>query len=537
MDYLSLCLICKDENDYLAEWLDYHILLGVDRFYIYDNGSQISLRETLADYIQRGWVVVIDIKGLAVQLYAYDHCLQNFGKYSRWIGFIDTDEFFVSKGNMDLKELLKGYEDYGGLAVSSIFFGSNGHKNRPVSGQIAAYTRAVHPSFATNELVKSIVQPDRVLLPNSPHDFIYHQDAWCVNEDFYRVDNQNFPNHVEKIQLNHYYCRSESELETKLNRGRGAQVGSWPRKRYQNVNKQATQVDTAILQTLATLFKSQGIDPSGLVETPQSFGLLKKLADQAKKRQPVSLEFVPPREAFPRAEFASFMDVKAQIREAESAGNHVAYGQLLLKLLEVMPSQVYLCCALAHHYIEQKDMASAWQFISIAWQLAPDTYCVLFSMAYFFLNAKNFPMAEKTCYLLREIAPHKLTILGFLTHALIGQERYEEALAVGVPVIELASVIGELAEGMEIFLVIRMADYLLSKPDFSAAVQLLKNGVNCQPGNMAVILALIKALLLQGSRGEAKHWLAEAQRLDPHCPELAEFWRQANIAPGKKHKK
>ena len=47
MDYLSLCLICKDENDYLAEWLDYHILMGVERFYIYDNESQVSLRETL----------------------------------------------------------------------------------------------------------------------------------------------------------------------------------------------------------------------------------------------------------------------------------------------------------------------------------------------------------------------------------------------------------------------------------------------------------------------------------------------------------
>ena len=39
MDYLSLCLICKDENDYLAEWLDYHILAGVERFYIYDDDS------------------------------------------------------------------------------------------------------------------------------------------------------------------------------------------------------------------------------------------------------------------------------------------------------------------------------------------------------------------------------------------------------------------------------------------------------------------------------------------------------------------
>ena len=81
IDYLSLCLICKDENDYLPEWLDYHILMGVDRFYIYDNESRISLRESLADYIARGWAVVMNIPGKAAQLFAYDHCLQIWIKY------------------------------------------------------------------------------------------------------------------------------------------------------------------------------------------------------------------------------------------------------------------------------------------------------------------------------------------------------------------------------------------------------------------------------------------------------------------------
>ena len=105
MDYISLCLICKDENSYLPEWLDYHILMGVDRFYIYDNESRVSLRETLKEYIERGWVVVVDIQGKAMQLYAYDHCLQTFGAQTFWMGFIDTDEFLVPKTAKDLKDL------------------------------------------------------------------------------------------------------------------------------------------------------------------------------------------------------------------------------------------------------------------------------------------------------------------------------------------------------------------------------------------------------------------------------------------------
>ncbi len=177
MDYLSLCLICKDENEYLPEWLDYHILMGVDRFYIYDNESRVSLRETLKEYIERGWVVVVDIQGKAMQLYAYDHCLQTFGAQTFWMGFIDTDEFLVPKTAKDLKELLKEYEGYAGLAVSSLFFGSSGHKTRPAVGQIAGYTQRTHETFKENELVKSIVQPQQTLMPNSPHDFIYKENS------------------------------------------------------------------------------------------------------------------------------------------------------------------------------------------------------------------------------------------------------------------------------------------------------------------------------------------------------------------------
>ncbi len=95
MDYLSLCLIAKDEDEYLQEWLDYHILIGVERFYIYDNESKNPIRNLLTEYIDAGWVVVHEIKGTAVQVMAYQHCLQTYGENSKWIGFIDADEFIL----------------------------------------------------------------------------------------------------------------------------------------------------------------------------------------------------------------------------------------------------------------------------------------------------------------------------------------------------------------------------------------------------------------------------------------------------------
>ena len=36
---VSLCLIFKNEAPFLKEWLDYHLTVGVDHFYLYNNNS------------------------------------------------------------------------------------------------------------------------------------------------------------------------------------------------------------------------------------------------------------------------------------------------------------------------------------------------------------------------------------------------------------------------------------------------------------------------------------------------------------------
>ena len=44
---ISICLLTKDENKYLKEWVQYHLSIGIDHFYIYDNNSDQSVRDTI----------------------------------------------------------------------------------------------------------------------------------------------------------------------------------------------------------------------------------------------------------------------------------------------------------------------------------------------------------------------------------------------------------------------------------------------------------------------------------------------------------
>ena len=37
--YVSICAIFKNESMYMKEWIEYHRIIGVDHFYLYNNFS------------------------------------------------------------------------------------------------------------------------------------------------------------------------------------------------------------------------------------------------------------------------------------------------------------------------------------------------------------------------------------------------------------------------------------------------------------------------------------------------------------------
>ena len=46
--YLSICAVYRDEAPYLREWVEFHRLVGVERFFLYNNDSVDEHREVLA---------------------------------------------------------------------------------------------------------------------------------------------------------------------------------------------------------------------------------------------------------------------------------------------------------------------------------------------------------------------------------------------------------------------------------------------------------------------------------------------------------
>jgi hypothetical protein len=185
--YLALCLFVKDENDYLAEWLDYHLLLGVEHFFIYDNNSRRPIRNTVAKYVRRGLVTVENCADTTAgrQCRAYAQCLQDHGREFFWIGFIDTDEFIVPTNGRTLPQFLRRYERYGALGIFWLCFGSNSLVRKHKRGVLKSFIRRSHESFESNDHVKCIVNTQFTVSEPAacPHQFNFTPGYFAVDEN------------------------------------------------------------------------------------------------------------------------------------------------------------------------------------------------------------------------------------------------------------------------------------------------------------------------------------------------------------------
>ncbi len=402
--YITLCLIAKDENSYLAEWLDYHILLGVEHFWIYDNDSTVPLEESIQPYIQKGWVTINKIHGKGMQLFAYDHCLQTYGNLSRWIGFIDTDEFIVLKSSPNLLEFLKDYEKFGGMALNSMFFGDNKQQNRPLCGQVAGYLMRTSPEFIRNRLIKSIVQPARTLFPICPHTFMYSEGNFCVNEREHRVDDQFFPVQISKIQLNHYYTRSKQELTEKIMRGRGDGGKAYSDKNWEDVNTNSSVFDPAALNQVIRFLQLPPAIARNItaLTDPSSTKILGELSKAAQQFQP------PECHAKADSVIEIRKDMEELLNDHLACMDHIAQGRMqaardiFLKLIQKYPFDLIHYTNFAAACINLNDLQIAWEAISKAWQMSPRNWLVLKCMVEYFYAVGNFEQMEKCSLLMND---------------------------------------------------------------------------------------------------------------------------------------
>ena len=194
--------------------------MGVERFFLYNNRSTDNHREVLAPYVEEGIVEVRDWDVFPGQLQAYDDCLERHRADSRWIAFIDFDEFLFSPLGRPVPELLGEYERWPAVGVNWATFGDSGHVSKPPGLVIENYVMR-SDDVKRNWAVKSVVDPSRTLrCGRSPHYFEYHDAARPVNENMQPMARPDMSRPVSfaRLRLNHYVTKSQEERARKLAR-------------------------------------------------------------------------------------------------------------------------------------------------------------------------------------------------------------------------------------------------------------------------------------------------------------------------------
>ncbi len=220
--YLSICAIFNEEGPYFREWIEYHQMLGVEHFYLYNHNSTDEYLQELLPYILSGVVELKDWnftsvnwnEWKAIQVASYNDCIKNKKYESKWIAFIDIDEFIFPVNEFTIPEFLEHYDNYSGVVLNWQLYGTSNIWKIPENKlMIELLVQKAQVDLDENHQYKTILKPAHALEAKSGHYFKFKPGYQAVNTDFTPLEKIKVSDFqittilVDKMRLNHYWTK------------------------------------------------------------------------------------------------------------------------------------------------------------------------------------------------------------------------------------------------------------------------------------------------------------------------------------------
>ena len=141
--------VIKNEHEYLDEWIQYHLKLGINHIFIFEDYDSESHKDICDKYDKNVSLNnIFDIlnnndKKLVKQYKINKKCnsqdiylkkglsyLKRYSNFYDWCFVIDNDEFITLENN-NLEDILSLYKDYDAIILSWKCYGANGLINKP----------------------------------------------------------------------------------------------------------------------------------------------------------------------------------------------------------------------------------------------------------------------------------------------------------------------------------------------------------------------------------------------------------------------
>ena len=215
--FFSVVTRIKNEARFLPEFIAHHKIIGAEHFYFYDNNSDDRPEAVLKPFIDRGLATIIPWKTVPASPSCYRDFIEKFASESKWVAFLDADEFIVERRRGLLFDVLSTLHRSPALTINCRYFGSSFHETLPAGLVTNNFVRS---DPLTNYHVKVIATPERVKAYYNTHNFIFNgltsavtylgrpvRGTYAVNADQY------------DIEISHYVYRSKDNYLSKLGLG------------------------------------------------------------------------------------------------------------------------------------------------------------------------------------------------------------------------------------------------------------------------------------------------------------------------------
>ena len=222
-----LVCIAKLEQNYIKEFVDYHLALGFQRIYLFDNEDVPTYEALLLPYVESGNLFVTHLPGnnhiamnefgqkifVPVQylaLYLFSQQVIPDPTITH-VAHIDIDEFIVLKKHENISEFIKEYikGDCAGIGMNWRFFGSTFNKD-PIEKPVTE--RFTMCEERGNMHIKTLFRKDCFVrfdgchtIKTTPGYYIKSTDGTIIEGPH----NEKAP--IDVIQVNHYKCKTLPE--------------------------------------------------------------------------------------------------------------------------------------------------------------------------------------------------------------------------------------------------------------------------------------------------------------------------------------
>ena len=233
-----LFTVIKDEQQYLEEWLQYHLNLGIEKIFVYEDVFSSSHKDicdkfpdkvictsVLSLYSEKEYEKIQSLKknnrafaGFQLQyLYKVLDYIQSLN-IADWVFYLDVDEFLTLKSKRStLNSVFKNFNSYDIVVLQWMNYNANGNIIKPTKSTVDSYTqecqlyigKMMHPK-ASSKLAFNISKWDPDKIKTNHH--IPKQANWC------KTNFSTDPLEVvyDKIYIRHYITKSFEEYCNKL---------------------------------------------------------------------------------------------------------------------------------------------------------------------------------------------------------------------------------------------------------------------------------------------------------------------------------